>query len=89
MAILTAFQLDDAAAATTAETESESGVLWGVSLGATTKVVAVGPVLVVQSTPTRAAKLHKHSRFYRTMDVPDIQKMDLTHAALYGLGRMG
>ena len=90
MAVLTAFQLFSVPGAAAAKAEVEAGELWGVSMGTTSKAEVIGPILVVQSTETRAAKLHKHSRFYRTVELP-LQRdadMDLTHAAFYALGKM-
>jgi hypothetical protein len=90
MAVLTAFQLFSVPDAEAAVADVEAGDLWGVSLGTTTKAAAVGSILVVQSTEPRATKLHKHSRFYRTMDLPVPQDadLDLTCAMFYGLGKM-
>jgi len=90
MAILTAFQLFSVPDAAAAATDAEAGELWGVSLGTTTKVATVGSILVVQSTESRATKLQKHSRFYRTMGLPTPQgvDLDLTCALFYGLGKM-
>ena len=88
MAILTAFQLKSAADATSAVAEVEAGELWGVSLGPTPEATAVGSILVVQSTRTRSNSLGVHSGFYRTMQIPDFQNLDLTKAMFYGLGKM-
>ena len=88
MAVLTAFQLKSAADATNAVAEVEAGELWGVSLGTTTEATAVGSILVVQSTRTRSNSLGVHSGFYRTMEIPDLQDLDLTCAMFYGLGKM-
>ena len=90
MAVLTAFELFNAPAADAAATEAAGGTLWGVNLGTTTKTEAVGSVLVIQATKTRSEKLYKHSRFYRTRELPIIQdaNMDLTCAMFYALGKM-
>ena len=88
MAILTAFQFESVADAEAAAAEASAGELWGVSLGATTKAVQVGSVLVVQATATRAKNLGVKSRYYRTMSMPDIEDLDLTHATFYALGQM-
>ena len=52
MSVLTAFELLNTQSAAAAEAEAGAGDLWGVSLGTTTKAVAVGSILVVQATKT-------------------------------------
>mgnify|MGYP003138125012 CR=1 FL=1 len=90
MSVLTAFELLNTQSAAAAEAEAGAGDLWGVSLGTTTKAVAVGSILVVQATKTRSEKLCKHSRFYRSIDLPFRKgaNMDLTCAMFYALGKM-
>ena len=85
--VLVVFQLFSTSGAIEGAADIQGGELWGVNMGTTSQGAAVGTFLAVKCTQTRANKLYKHSRFYRTWSLP-AEAANPDQAAFYALGMM-
>lgn len=75
------------------EDDAQSGSLWGVSLGTTSKVIAVGQFLVIGCTPTRANSLTMAApggpaQWKIVEDAPGVTQMNHDQAMFYAFGQM-
>ena len=73
--------------------DAGSGSLWGVSLGTTSRCVAVGPFLVIGCTPTRAENIMESapgggSQWKSVDNTPGVTQMPHDQAIFFGYGQM-
>lgn len=88
---LISFLCSSSSAANALKADADTGNLWGVDLGSTTKSEVVGNRLVIYCTGTRGAALFAAAEAREeiaTLDPPALSKMKSPDAMFYALGKM-
>ena len=88
---LISFLCSSSSSANALKADADTGNLWGVDLGTTTKSEAVGKRLVIYCTETRGAALFSAAEARQqiaSLSPPALTKMDPVCAMFYALGKM-